>query len=917
MALPRLTVLDGRYAIGHALDASQSLVFAYQAWNLHTEDQVVLQEFFPSSYVRRAAGSFDVEAVNALWEELFQYGRDQFLKETVVLEAIEHANLVRVLEHFEAHGTVYRVLEHHKGATLASVLENQGGKLPPKTAFTILIPLLDALQAAHQRGLIHGAFSPKAVFLAKGRGPLLRGFRTTHVMLAQRTGDRQLLVEEGISAPEQYETGGRQGPWTDIYGSAATLFRMLTGQALPAASRRMQKDETAALLHQAGDLPAALCDLLEQALSLDSARRPRSAQAFRQQLLDTLTQKADPVLSAPSEEEIFEEQTAEPEPEAPPSASPEAAVEEETLEIVEEATPVAVEEETPLEDETSAVEAASPVEEEPVEAVEEAAPVEETAPVEEATPVAVEEEAAPVEEPEVVSVVEEQENQAAQKVAARAARVQGTKAARPQRPSGPRRQLPDRRAIQRRRRGVPVLAALAVVVLIAFSGAYVLMQGENSEVGQFAYFKAQGDSLFATANYIEAKTQYENALIAWPDNEYVTNRLGETQQRLAEVSDIRYDQYLTQGDVLYTLGDSLLDAGNFQEAVSSFAEANKAFYKALRYRPNDPVALEKDRLTTAGMEAALNKNKEQNGPSAAPQAEQDPAALQQERYSSHRRQGDALFARGDYAAAREKFSIALEAVPGDAYAAARVEEIDTLLEEQGRDEQVEQLLTQGAALNNEERYTEARIIFRQAQDLKPGDQRAAQGLAYADSMLAAADRDKEYQRLRDEGDALQQQDKPAEALVRYQQALAFKPDDAYAKRQIQAIQNAQEAQRQAVQQPATPPQQPQPKEDATDDGIYSVVEEAPELIGGLKELYSKVQYPEGARRLSIEGRVYVQFVLTENGQVQDAKVIRGIGGGCDEEALRVVKEARFVPGRIGGRPVKMRHTLFVSFRLNR
>ena len=116
-----------------------------------------------------------------------------------MLAAIEHPNLVRAQECFESHSTAYRVLEHHKGAPLASVLEKQGGKLPPKTAFTIVIPLLDALQAAHQQGLIHGAFSAKAVFLAKGRGPMLRGFRTTHVMLAQRTGDRP--AQSGVAKP--------------------------------------------------------------------------------------------------------------------------------------------------------------------------------------------------------------------------------------------------------------------------------------------------------------------------------------------------------------------------------------------------------------------------------------------------------------------------------------------------------------------------------------------------------------------------------------------------------------------------------------------------------------------------------------------------------------------------------------------
>ena len=136
-----------------------------------------------------------------------------------------------------------------------------------------------------------------------------------------------------------------------------------------------------------------------------------------------------------------------------------------------------------------------------------------------------------------------------------------------------------------------MLAALAVVVLVALSGAYVLMQNEGSEVAQFAHFKAQGDSLFAMTNYIEAKTQYEHALAALPNNEYVTNRLDETQQRLVEVRGTRYGHYLAQGDALYAQGDSLLNVGNTLEALSSFAEANKAFYEALRYQPSDSIVL--------------------------------------------------------------------------------------------------------------------------------------------------------------------------------------------------------------------------------------------------------------------------------------------------------------------------------------
>ncbi|MFB3131519.1 MAG: TonB family protein, partial [Rhodothermales bacterium] len=691
-----------------------------------------------------------------------------------------------------------------------------------------------------------------------------------------------------------YEAGGRQGPWTDVYGSAATLFRMLTGHVLPAASRRLEHDEVPALLHQADGLPDALCHLLEQALSLDSARRPRSAQAFRQQLLDALKKRADPVAPASSVA-----QTPEPEPEAPPSEPPQAAMEEKPVVVVEAEAPVAVDE------------APGVVEGREAAQVEEQGPVA----VEPEIPVPFEEELVVSQEPEVISVVAEREDQAAQEVAALAVRAQAVTDADPRRKSGPQRQRSDAQA-KRSRRGVPVLAALAVVVLVALSGAYVLMQNEGSEVAQFAHFKAQGDSLFAMANYIEAKTQYEHALAALPNNEYVTNRLDETQQRLAEVSNARYGHYLAQGDALYAQGDSLLNVGNTLEALSSFAEANKAFYEALRYQPSDSIVLEKGRLTAEGMQAALSKNREQTGQPASAQAEQDPGALRQQLYNSYRQQGDELFARGEYTAAREKFSKALKELPRNDYATAKIEEMDRFLEAAGREEQFQQLLEQGASLNEQGRYTEARIVFRQAQDLKPGHLQAYQGLTHADSMLAVAQRAREYRRFRDEGDALLRQNKPDEALASYQKTLFFKPDDAYAKQRIREIQQPLDENQPQAQPPQEPQQQPEPAPNVPKGDIHNVVDQAPELIGGLKVLHNMVNYPESARRQEIEGRVYVQFILTEKGQVEDAEVIRGIGGGCDEEALRVVQEARFIPGKIAGKPVRVRHTLFITFKLN-
>lgn len=110
------------------------------------------------------------------------------------------------------------------------------------------------------------------------------------------------------------------------------------------------------------------------------------------------------------------------------------------------------------------------------------------------------------------------------------------------------------------------------------------------------------------------------------------------------------------------------------------------------------------------------------------------------------------------------------------------------------------------------------------------------------------------------------------------------------------------------------PPPPPPKSEETQDDFFVVVEQMPQLIGGLASLQKKVKYPEMARRAAIEGRVTIQFIVNEQGEVENPRVIRGIGGGCDEEALKAVMTARFKPGMQRGRPVKVQYSLPIVFR---
>lgn len=108
---------------------------------------------------------------------------------------------------------------------------------------------------------------------------------------------------------------------------------------------------------------------------------------------------------------------------------------------------------------------------------------------------------------------------------------------------------------------------------------------------------------------------------------------------------------------------------------------------------------------------------------------------------------------------------------------------------------------------------------------------------------------------------------------------------------------------------------PPPEEDEEEEDFFVVVEEMPEPIGGIQKIQNSVKYPEMARRAGIEGRVTVQFIVNEQGEVENAQVVRGIGGGCDEEALKAVQNAEFKPGMQRGRPVRVQFALSINFRL--
>lgn len=116
-------------------------------------------------------------------------------------------------------------------------------------------------------------------------------------------------------------------------------------------------------------------------------------------------------------------------------------------------------------------------------------------------------------------------------------------------------------------------------------------------------------------------------------------------------------------------------------------------------------------------------------------------------------------------------------------------------------------------------------------------------------------------------------------------------------------------------------EEPPPIEDSPTD--FMVVETQPTFMGGgpekfLAHIFKNIDYPDKARRLGFEGKVFVKFIIDKTGNITDVEVIKGIGGGCDEEAARAIADAPdWTPGKQRGRPVSVRMMVPINFRLSR
>ncbi len=115
-----------------------------------------------------------------------------------------------------------------------------------------------------------------------------------------------------------------------------------------------------------------------------------------------------------------------------------------------------------------------------------------------------------------------------------------------------------------------------------------------------------------------------------------------------------------------------------------------------------------------------------------------------------------------------------------------------------------------------------------------------------------------------------------------------------------------------VSAPPPPPEEKKVEEEPT---YFVAVEEMPEPIGGIAAIQSKIVYPEIAKRAGVEGKVYVKAFVDEKGNVTKTEVVKGLGAGLDEAAVKAVQATKFKPGKQRGKAVKVQVMIPIQFKL--
>lgn len=296
LLLPHGTMLASTYRIGRVLGRPGGFGVTYLAWDSHLQQRVAVKEYLPREKVARDLATLQVNVHTPEQLPHFNFGLDQFLSEARMIAKFDQPNIVRVRNFFRAFGTAYLVMDYYEGRSLGDYLAQLEQPVETEAAVSMMLSVLDGLQFVHDRGVLHRDVKPHNIYMTNGGRVILLDFGAARQAAGVHVDSISVVLSEGYAPLEQYQKNSPQGPWTDIYGVAATLYRMLKGAPPPVALDRLGADP----LEDDFELPDRLALVLRKALALRPHERYTTAAEFKNALKDALgLSEQDPITALP------------------------------------------------------------------------------------------------------------------------------------------------------------------------------------------------------------------------------------------------------------------------------------------------------------------------------------------------------------------------------------------------------------------------------------------------------------------------------------------------------------------------------------------------------------------------------------------------------------------------------------------
>ena len=305
MILPSGAILQGgRYQIERELGHG-GFGFTYLATQKGLNRKVAIKEFFMRDYCERDANTSQVSLGTSGSREMIERFRRKFIKEAQNIAMLNHANIIRIYDVFEEHGTAYYVMEYLDRGSLRDLV-NRRGKLSEQEALFYIKQIASALAYIHERRMNHLDVKPNNVLIDESNNAVLIdfGLAKQYDQEGQQTSTTPVGISHGYAPLEQYQRGGVSvfSPASDIYSLGATLYFLLMGETPPDAN--MVNDEGLPPLPES--LSSNVVEAIEKAMHPRRKFRLQSVADFLK-ILDTAS--APVVVAKKVEQKVVDEST--------------------------------------------------------------------------------------------------------------------------------------------------------------------------------------------------------------------------------------------------------------------------------------------------------------------------------------------------------------------------------------------------------------------------------------------------------------------------------------------------------------------------------------------------------------------------------------------------------------------------------